>query len=344
MNDVYICYRRSFSASIALALFHALREQGCDVFMDVNRFDNRDAVDLAQIEAHVHFLLVLTPGLIEPLQNADDPTRREIEYAIARRRSVIPLLTNGFTFTPTILPSKIAVLRRHYGLAITPETLVENVATLHERLANAHFFGTLVLTPAEQQEMVTARVAEAENQPLPTPDQLSAETLFNRALTRARQDHAAKRTDYDEVLRLNPAHVYARFERALERRRSNDEAGAFDDYSEILRIHPQFYRAYNNRAELYFTRSQFEHALADYEQATAIRPDYTMSLTGKALTLHALGRVDAALQLWKPLLAKDERFYDAGWVGREFRLPTAMIDELHRLNTHLHALAHASDN
>ena len=47
MNDVYICYRRSFSASIALALFHALREQGCDVFMDVHPFDNRDAVDLA---------------------------------------------------------------------------------------------------------------------------------------------------------------------------------------------------------------------------------------------------------------------------------------------------------
>src|SRR5689334_13242761 len=134
MNDVYICYRRSFSSSIALALFHALREQDCDVFMDVRKFDNRDAVDLSQIEAHVHFLVILTPGLIEPFQDADDPTRREIEYAISRRRSIIPLLTNGFTFTPTILPSKINVLRRYYGLTIRPETLAENVATLHERL------------------------------------------------------------------------------------------------------------------------------------------------------------------------------------------------------------------
>jgi tetratricopeptide (TPR) repeat protein len=161
---------------------------------------------------------------------------------------------------------------------------------------------------------------------------------------RARQDHAAKRADYDEVLRLNPAHVYARFERALERRRSSDEVGAFEDYSEILRLNPQFYKANNNRAELYFVRGQFERALADYEQATSVSPAYTMALAGKALTLHALGRVEEALRLWRPLLAKDERFYDAGWVGREFRLPAAMIDELHRLNTHLHALSHASDD
>ncbi|MEO8394834.1 MAG: tetratricopeptide repeat protein, partial [Chloroflexota bacterium] len=317
---------------------------GCDVFMDVHKFDNRDAVDLSQIDAHVHFVVLLTPGLIEPFQDADDPTRREIEYAISRRRSIIPLLTNGFSFTPTILPSKISVLRRHYGLTITPETLAEDVATLHERLANAHFFGTVVSTPPEDAATVAARRDDAEQQPLPTDDQLSAETLFNRALTRARQDHAAKRADYDEVLRLDPAHVYARFERALERRRSSDESGAFEDYSEILRLNPQFYKANNNRAELYFTRGQFERALADYEQATTLRPDYTMALTGKALTLHALGRVDEALRLWKPLLAKDERFYDAGWVGREFRLPAAMIDELHRLNTHLHALSHASDD
>jgi tetratricopeptide (TPR) repeat protein len=138
--------------------------------------------------------------------------------------------------------------------------------------------------------------------------------------------------------------VYARFERALERRRSGDETGAFEDYSEILRVNPQFYKAYNNRAELYFTRAQFERALSDYEQATALSPNYTMALAGKALTLHALGRVDAAFSLWKPLLAQDERFYNAGWVGREMRLPAAMIDEMHRLNTHLQAMSHAADD
>jgi len=344
MSDVYISYRRSFSSAIALALFHALREQGCDVFMVANPVDDRDALDLAQIEAHAHFLILLTPGLIEPLQDADDPTRREIEHAVAARRGIIPLLTNGFTFSTMLLPSKISVLRRYYGLAITPETLRENVATLGERLANAHFFGAIVSTPPEQEAAVAARVAQAASQPFPTTDQLRAETLFNRALARARHDHAAKRADYDEVLRLNPAHIYARFERALERRRSSDEAGAFEDYSEILRLNPQFYKAYNNRAELYFTRGQYERALADYEQATALRPDDTVALAGKALTLHALERVESALRLWKPLLMRDERFHDANWVGRELRLPAAMIDELHRLTTHLHAMSHAPDD
>ena len=342
MNDIYISYRRSFSSSIALALFHLLREQGCDVYININRFDNRDDLDLEQIEAHTHFLVILTPSLIEALQDAEDPTRREIEHAIIKRRNIIPLLTNGFMFNTMMLPNKISVLRRHYGLLVAPETLSENIATLNERLANAHFFGIIIVPSTDHQQAAAARLGETIEQPIPTTDELSAETLFNRALARPRQDHAAKRVDYDEVLRLNPAHVYARFERALERRRSNDEVGAFEDYSEILHLNPQFYKAYNNRAELYFARGQFEQALDDYEQATALRPDYVMALAGKALTLHALGRVEASIRLWKPLLTQDDRFHEASWVGRELRLPAAMIDEMHRLNTHLHAISHAS--
>ena len=301
-------------------------------------------VDLRQIEAHAHFLVVLTPGLIEPLQDADDPMRREIEHAIAERRSITPILTNGFGLMQTILPNKIAALRHHYGLVMTPETLHDDVVQLNERLCKVHFFGKIVPTPSEDAEIVAERRAEAENQALPSADQLRAEALFNRALGRARQDHAAKRADYDDVLRLNPTHLDARFERALERRRGGDDVGAFEDYSEILRLNPAYYKAFNNRAELYFTRALYERALSDYEQATTLRPDYTMAVVGKTLALHALGRVEAALRLWKPLLADDHRFTDAGWVGREYRLPTAMIDELHRLNTHMHALSHASDN
>ncbi len=68
-----------------------------------------------------------------------------------------------------------------------------------------------------------------------------------------------------------------------------------------------------------------------------------MSMAGKAVTLHALGRVDEALLLWKRLMAQDERFHDAVWVGRELRLPMAMIDEMHRLTLNLHTFPHASD-
>lgn len=344
MNDIYLSYRRGFSASIALALAHALRAQCCDVFMEANPFDNRDALDLAQIEAHTHFLVVLTPALIESLQDANDPMRAEIEHALSTRRNIVPLLSNGFSFNTTILPARIAFLRRYYALAVAPETLSENVATLHERLIKAHFFGTLVPTPPDQQQALAERIADSQNQPLPTSEQLRAEVTFNHALARARQDHAGKLEDLDSALGLNPEHVYARFERALERRRSGDESGAFEDYSDILKQNPQFYRAYNNRAELYFTRGQYDFSFADYEQALALRPDYSMALAGKALTFYAQGQVDAALDLWKSLLEQDERFYDAAWVGREQRLPAAMIDEMQRLNMRLRAPSHASDN
>ena len=346
MNDIYLSCRRSFSASIALALTHALRAQCCEVFLDLNPFDDRDALDLGQIEAHTHFLVILTPALIESLQNPEDLMRLEIEHALSTRRNIVPLLTNGFTFTTTMLPARLSFLRRYYALAVAPETLTENVAVLHERLTQAHFFGQLVPTPPDQRQAVAARMVAAYNQPLPGAEQLRAEVTFNHALARARQDHAGKLKDLDHVLGLNPEHVYARFERAQERRRSGDENGAFDDYNAIVQREPQFYRAYNNRAELYFIRGQYDRALADYEQAMTIRPGYTMALAGKAITAYAQGRVEAALDLWKSLLEQDERFYDVAWVGREQRLPTAIIDEMQRLNLRLRtaSLSHAADD
>ncbi len=56
-----------------------------------------------------------------------------------------------------------------------------------------------------------------------------------------------------------------------------------------------------------------------------------MARMGKAITLYALGQNDDALSLWRSLIAEDPRFFDAGWVGRELRLPAAMIEELHHL-------------
>ncbi len=334
MNErtLYLSYHRSFSYSLALALFHRLRARGCDVFLDVERFDRRDPQAVAQIEARAHFLILLTPGMIEPMQHPDDPLGCEIDRAIRIRRSIIPLLTNGFSFDGGV-PHILHLLRRYYALPIAPDTLDQDVDALCERIERAHFFGTL--TPGDF-EATQHKLERASRLAAPTPADLNAEAVFNRAHMRSRLDHAGKLADYDEALRLNPAHLYARFERALVRRRSGDELGAVADYDAVLRISPQFYRAYNNRAELHFARGEYRLALADYEQATALRPTYVMALAGKALTLHALGQVEAALRLWQPLVEQDERFIDAVWVGRDLNLPTAMIDEMQRLLQRLH--------
>lgn len=336
---VYLSYRRSFSHYVALGLFHELRRLGFDVYMNAGEYDLRDAVDLAQIDARSHFLIVLTPSLLETLQASDDPLWREIERALHGRRNIVPLLTNGFTFTNSFVPPDLSSLRRYHTLTVQPDDLAAVAVTLDRRYLNTQIFGTLVPPPAADHDTMRRRIEETARQPQPTPDELRAEVIFNRAHARSRQDHAGRLADLNEVLRLNPDHVYARFDRALERRRTGDEAGAVEDYNEVLRRSPYSYKAYNNRAELHFAHGHYERALADYERATALRSDYTMARAGKAVTLHALGHVDEALDLWKPLVAGDERFFDAVWVGRELRLPTAMIDEIDRLTLRLRPLS-----
>lgn len=334
-RSIYISYHRRFSCSIALALFHALRAAGFDVYLNAGSFDERDAVDLAQIDARAHFLVIMTPALIDTLQTSDEPMCHEIERAVAQRRNVVPLLANGFVFGTSLLPQAIATLRRYYALALTPESFDQTIAVLTTERLVTEIFGVLLPTPPEHADAVQKRTDEALRLTPPTADDLRTEVAYNHSQARNRQDLAGKIADLDDVLRLSPRHVDARYDRAVARRRSGDESGAVEDYDMVIRLEPQFYKAYNNRAELYFAHKAYSKALADYERATALYPSFVMSQAGKALTLHALGRVDEAVRLWQSLAARDERFNDALWVGRELRLPTAMIDEIRRLTQRL---------
>ncbi|MFN8449485.1 MAG: tetratricopeptide repeat protein [Anaerolineae bacterium] len=59
--------------------------------------------------------------------------------------------------------------------------------------------------------------------------------MFNHSLARNRRTLAGRIADLDEVLRLNPKHIEARFDRAVVRRRSGDESGAVEDYTRCWR-------------------------------------------------------------------------------------------------------------
>lgn len=248
--SIYISYRPKFSATLALALYQRLRAQGGAVYMHAGRADERDAVDLGQIDARTYFLILLTPALIETLQETADPLRREIERASQQRRVIVPILSNGFSYRASVLPPILSVLRHNDGVALTPDTLDQGIAALSERFSTAHFFGALVPTPADQQEVVARRCAAADNFAVPTLDDLRAETLFNHAYQRSRQDHAGRLADYNEAIRLNPTHADAHFERGLERRHSGDEAGALHDFETALRLDPAFAQAADYRADL----------------------------------------------------------------------------------------------
>ncbi len=347
LNDgsIYLCCRPSVSYSLTLALFHALRAVGLEVFVDLDE-DTNGELPLPQqfelIDAHPHFLIVLTPARLERYHEPDDVIRRLIEHAVQSRRNIVPILTNGFSFAHTVVPEEIASLRRYRGLVLTLAGLDGAVAQLRDQYLKLRIFGEITPLP-DQDDRLRRQIDAAARLPKPTPDMLHAEALFNQAFTLGRQDFAGKIALYDEAIRLNPTYRVARFQRALTRRRSGDERGALADYDDLLRENPHLYKALNNRAEVRFALGDAEGALADYDQALVEFPAYVMARMGKAITLYALGQSAESLRLWRSVVDDDHRFLDVGWVGRELRLPPAMIDELHHFALHVSLNLDAGD-
>ncbi len=338
-HAVYLTCRCSVSYFLALALFHALRAANIDVFLDLDESPTADPEQaglFAEIDSRSHFLVILTPARLEQYHRTDDRLQQEIDHAAQTHRSIVPMLTNGFNFNSTLIPVEIAFLRRDHALTLTPENVDAAVMQLREQFLTRPVYGEITPLAPDQLERSQRQIDTTAHLSAPSLDILRAEALSNQSYMLARQDYGGKIALCTQALQLDPTHIKARFQRALAHRRNGDERRAIADYDELLHQNPLLYKAFNNRAELHFAFGDFESALSDYDHVLALRPTYAMAQAGKALTLHALEQTDDALQIWQALLNEDQRFYDPGWVGRELRLPPAMIDELHQLALHLH--------
>jgi formylglycine-generating enzyme required for sulfatase activity len=99
MTKVFISYRRSASKHLARLIFHALIQQGHDVFLDVTTIDSGafDRIILNQIKAREHFLLILSKGSLERCQEEGDWLYREIEEAFRLKRNIIPIFDEEFS-------------------------------------------------------------------------------------------------------------------------------------------------------------------------------------------------------------------------------------------------------
>lgn len=84
----------------------------------------------------------------------------------------------------------------------------------------------------------------------------------------------------------------------MERRRSFDYDGAMAAFEALVDYCPDYAEGYNQRAFISYLREDYEAALPDLDAALARTPRHVAALTGKALTLVALGRKgEAALAL-----------------------------------------------
>ena len=102
---------------------------------------------------------------------------------------------------------------------------------------------------------------------------------------------------------------------AMSRRESYDYDGAMVAAEALIAYCPDYAEGYNQRAFIHFLRQDFEAALPDLDRTLDLSPRHVAALTGKALTLHALGRdAEAALSLRAALEMNP-------WLGERHLLP-----------------------
>jgi tetratricopeptide (TPR) repeat protein len=334
-KTVFISYRRSAAGFIARAIFLDLRANGYDVFMDVETMDSGqfERIIFNQVEARAHFLVILTPGTVERYANLDDLMRREIEYAMEKQRNIVPLLANNFSFTEAqpYLTGKLADLPRFNGVTIPLEYFDEAMSRLRSRFLKQPVYGAIKPAPASEQPTVQQKIDEVTAQPAPTEKQLDAEEYFNRAILKQRSDdHDRAIADYTEVIRLNPDYYLAYTFRGWSYAKRGDIDDAIADYTEAIRLYPHSY-AYYNRGKAYFELGKFAQALEDFQRAYNLDHLDKYVLVWLAITHNALGQIAEAKRIWNILVAQDQRYRDADWVGKELDWTASLIEAARNL-------------
>ncbi|MEQ8342287.1 MAG: hypothetical protein RID15_00905 [Marinovum algicola] len=111
-------------------------------------------------------------------------------------------------------------------------------------------------------------------------------------------------------------------DRGMRRRSAYDFLGAMQDFDRLIAYCPDYAEGYNQRGFVSFIRQDYPAALIDLDRVIALSPRHTGALTGRALTLMALGRtaearadllVALALNPWLP----ERRFLDQLTPGPE---------------------------
>ncbi|MBE0412958.1 tetratricopeptide repeat protein [Yoonia sp.] len=90
------------------------------------------------------------------------------------------------------------------------------------------------------------------------------------------------------------ARAQAFLDEGISRRSGHDFLGSRDTLDALVDYCPDYAEGYNQRAFTNFLRQDFAAALHDLDQALAINPKHIAALSGKALTLMGLGRLDEA--------------------------------------------------
>lgn len=227
-KTVFFSYRRT-NVYAARAVYQNLTSYGYDCFLDYESINSGsfEQVILTQIAARAHFILILSPGALERCTDPGDWLRREIEYALELKRSIIPLLFDGFRFREVRqnLTGKLKVLPKYNALEVHSAYFEEAMVRLRARFLAQPLDVVLHPMPSDDEKAQPRRPA-ADTQ----PPAVSAQEWLERGFRRNPQDHAGKIADYTEAIRRDPTLAVAYHNRGWNRDESGDAEDAIADY------------------------------------------------------------------------------------------------------------------
>jgi tetratricopeptide (TPR) repeat protein len=300
-KTVFISYRRNVASFIARAIFQDLRANDYDVFMDVESIDSGtfDTIILNQIAARAHFLVILTPGTLERCNEAGDWLRREVEYAIASGRNIVPIFVNDFRFKDAglHLTGKLSELSRFNALSLPHDYFDEAMLKLRKRYLRQTLQGIIQPTPLRETFVVNQKIEEAVRLPLLTEEEWKSQALIYEASQKelgGDLDGAIK--IYDELIQMNPDNDTNLCERGSLYAAKGDILSALSDYSAAIHLNPYEAGYFLNRGLVYYDVENWIVAAENFREAIHLRPNYAEAFSNLGNSLISLQDWDQALK------------------------------------------------
>jgi len=264
-NSIFISYRRSVSEFIARAVFQDLRAHAFDVFMDVENIDagEFDKIIMNQIAARPYLLVILAPGTLDRCSEPGDWLRREIEWAMDLKRTIIPLMTSNFSFEAAKphLTGKLAELSRYQALSVPHDYFDAAMDRLRTRFLKPVSTPTLAIPDSEQAE-VQRKIEQAEAAPLVTERQLNAQDFFERGLIAYfKNERDSAINNFRQAIRLNVTFAEAYCVLGLAYRDSGNVVGAVESFHTALELQGDHPLADTMRS---YIASQRDHLYRDF--------------------------------------------------------------------------------
>lgn len=136
MYNIFISYRRKGGFAVARLLYDHLRIMGFAPFFDMEElrsgqfniklYDTIDECD--------NFLLILPPNSLDRCVNTDDWLRLEIERAITKKKNIIPVVLDGFSFSN--IPDCMIDLSKYNAVSLSQEYFDASLKKIISMLRN----------------------------------------------------------------------------------------------------------------------------------------------------------------------------------------------------------------